>query len=182
MIFQPKVSNFIESVPLIVFLLFYKFTDPVLPHDWAAPYLAGAVAGVLIMIFLRVTGSSLNPIFIGINIYFVSGFLGLMFEQTWLIQLYRTLRASGMLAWIVISGVVSICLSPTGFIGIASKHKHLVNAYSVYLLVVAIGACLLAYWFRTNHLFSETVPFALLFLGYGILKMRIAAKIDLEEN
>jgi hypothetical protein len=92
----------------------------------------------------------------------------LVTQQSWLNQLYDNLQASGILAWIIIVGVVSLIFSLAGF----SKNRQLVVVYSVYLLVVAIVAFLLAYWFPTNRILSDTVPFAIPFTAYGLLKAR----------
>lgn len=176
---QSRIFNLFEAVPLILFLGFYRVLEPATPQDWLAPYLAGAIAAVLTVLISRIKSVPMNPVFIGINIYLLSGYVGLVTRQAWLNQLYGNFQASGMLAWVIIVGVASLLFSPAGFIGIDSKNRRIVVAYSVCLLAIAIVAFLLAYSFRTNRLFAETVPFVILFLAHGVLKSRANAKISL---
>lgn len=174
-----RIFNLIEAMPLVLFLIYYKVVEPTSPQDWLAPYLAGAMAAVLTMPILWFKDVLLSPVFVGVNIYLLSGYFGLVTQQTWLNQLYDSLQASGMLAWIIIVGVVSLIFSPAGFIGVDSKNRPIVVVYSMYLLVIAIVAFLLAYSFRTSRFFSETVPFVILFTAYGFLKSRANTRISL---
>ncbi len=179
MIKRSRIFSLIEAVPLILFLTYYRVVEPVTPQDWLVPYLAGAMAAVLTTLISRIKGVSLNPVFIGINFYLLSGCLGLVTKQTWLNELYGSLQASGMLAWVIIVGVASLLFSPAGFIGIDSRNRQIIVAYSVYLLIIAIVAFLMAYLFRTYRIFAETVPFVILFVAYGVLKSRANTKISL---
>ena len=174
-----RIFNLIEAVPLLFFLIYYRVVEPTSSQDWLVPYLAGAMAAVLTMSILWLKDVLLSPVFVGVNIYLLSGCLGLVTQQTWLNQLYDSLQASGMLAWIIIVGVVSLIFSPAGFIGIDSKNRQIIVVYSLYLLVVAIVAFLLAYSFRTDRILSETVPFIILFTAYGVLKSRANRRIKL---
>jgi len=140
--------------------------------------LAGATGAVLITSILCVKGVLLNRIFLGINIYLLVGCLGLLTQQGWLMQLYGELRASGMLAWVVVVGVVSLLFTPSGFIGVDSASRKSAIAYSVGLLIVAVVAFLLAYYFRSMRAVSETIPFALLFLCYAALRYHAGKNID----
>jgi len=176
---RSRIFDLFEAAPLILFLGYYRVVEPATPQDWLAPYLAGAIGAVLTVLIFRIKGLSLNPVFIGINIYLLSGYLGLVTRQTWLSQLYGSFQASGMLAWVIVVGVASLLFSPAGFIGIDSKNRQIVVAYSVRLLIIAIAVFLLAYAFRTNRLFAESVPFVVLFAAHGVLKSRANAKIGL---
>jgi len=89
----------------------------------------------------------LNRLIIGINVYLIVGSFGLLTGQVWLNQLYGNMGAAGMLAVITIVGVVSLALSPEGFIGITSHDRKRVIMFSLYLLVVAQVAFLCSYYF-----------------------------------
>lgn len=172
------VTNIVEAGPLILFLIYYKIVEPATPQDWLLPYLASAVIAVLTMFVLRIKGVSLNPLFVGINLYLLSGSLGLVIGLDWLNQLYGSLQSSGMLAWIIVAGVISLFFSPGGFIGINSKNRQVVFIYSVYLLIIVVVTFLLAYYFRSSRILSEIVPFTILFLGHAVLKSRANSKLS----
>ena len=174
--------RFIEAVPLILFLIFYRIVAPDASQNWLAPYLAGATGAVLTTSILCVKGVLLNRIFLGINIYLLVGCLGVVTQQSWLTQLYGELRASGMLAWVVVVGIASLLFTPSGFIGVDSASRKFVIVYSVCLLVVAVVVFLLAYTFRSMRAVSETIPFALLFLSYAALRYHAGKNIDTAQD
>jgi hypothetical protein len=171
------VINIVEASPLILFLIYYKFVEPASPQDWLPPFLMGAVIAVSTMFVLRIKGVSFNPVFVGINLYLLSGSLGLVIGLDWMDQLYGSLQSSGMLAWIIVAGVISLFFSPGGFIGIDSKNRQVVFIYSLYLLIIAIVTFLLAYFFRSSRVLSEIVPFTILFTGHAVLKSRANSKL-----
>ena len=81
-----------------------------------------------------------------------------------------------MLLWIIMTGGVSLLLSPKGFIGVDSPDKEAVNKFSVYLLIIAVCAFALSYYYRGSSILSEAVPFAGLFILQNSFKARLAGK------
>lgn len=167
-----KPFDLLEALPLVVFVIFYKIGEPITPRDWLIPYLSGALLAIFVTFVLITRGVALNSVLIGINIYLLTGCLALLTRQGWLIQLYASLEASGMLAWVIVVGVFSLLFSPSGFIDVESENRKVVVAYSVGLLLIAVVAFLLAYLFRPNRMFTETVPFVILFAAYGAFRSR----------
>jgi hypothetical protein len=60
----------------------------------------------------------------------------------WLLRLYGRWQAAGMLAAVVAVGVVTLLWSPQGFIGVAQADRQAIRTYSLYLLLIAVGAFL----------------------------------------
>ncbi len=178
MIKRSVLYNFVQSMPLIVFIVLYKSMDPITPREWLTPYLAGAAASIFSVLYLKASRLQANSILTGINIYLLTGCFGILTQQAWLLRFYGNLEASGMLLWVVVVGIISLFFSPSGFIDVNSKNRKLVTGYSVCLLAVAIIAFLLAYSFRTIRFFAETVPFIILFVAYGVLKSRAQSKLS----
>jgi len=106
-------------------------------------------------------------------VYLITGSFILLTEQVWLNQLYGKMEAAGMLAVIIIVGVVSLLLSPAGFIGINFSRQKKSYHFSLYLLVVAQVAFLFSFYFQGNKIYSEYVPFLALFAIQGILKSKM---------
>ena len=102
----------LEAMPLLVFLTFVSLTEPETPLDWTLPYVASSLTAVVVVFTLIFHRILFNPIFIGINCYLITGAIGLVFNYTWLNQLYGYLQASGMLAWVVIVGFVFLIYNP----------------------------------------------------------------------
>ncbi len=162
-----------EALPLSVFLIYATSIDKSNFLNWLGPYLAGSIVAVVTTAVLIMKKVPLNRLFIGINIYFLTGCYGLLANKVWLNQLYARMQASGMLAWIIIVGVVSLLLSPAGFIGIKSSNRKKIIAFSLYLLLIAQLAYLVSLYFKGNKILSEFVPFIVLFATQGLLKSKL---------
>ena len=167
------IFGIIEAIPLPIFLIYAGFIDQSIPQNWQGPYLTSSVAALLTTTLLILNKVPLNRLIIGINVYLITGSFILVTEQVWLNQLYGKMEAAGMLAVIIIVGVVSLLLSPAGFIGIKSQDRKKVIMFSLYLLVVAQVAFLVSFYFQGNKMYSEYVPFIALFAIQGILKSKM---------
>ena len=164
----------LEAVPLAVFLLYRKHMDTAIAQNWEAPFIVSgllAVVVLLVLVYRKVLG---NRIFLGINLYLLSGGLAFLTHQWWLNRLYDHLQASGMVLWIIITGIASTFLSTGGFIGVPSPDTKSVQRYSVYLIVVSVFAWAVSFGFRGSPILSELVPFIGLFGVQRMLKRRLA--------
>jgi hypothetical protein len=161
------IFNIIESIPLTIFLVYVQTAHITVRHDWLAPYLLASSAGIISSAYLFRQDVVLNRICIAINLYFLSGVLGLISEWNWLNQWYGQLRGLGMLYWILLVGSISIVVSPYGFIGIkqpATKY------WSIGLLAVSGIATAMAICFSDYTFWGEWFPFIFLFSMRGVLQ------------
>jgi len=147
--------------------------DQSIPQNRQGPYLTSSIAALLTTTLLILSRVPLNRLIIAINVYLITGSFILLTKQVWLNQLYRKNEAAGMLAVIIIVCVISLLLSPAGFIGIKSQDRKKVIIFSLYLLVVAQVAFLFSFSFQGNKMYSEYVPFMALFAVQGILKSKM---------
>lgn len=93
----------LEVLPLSVFLLYIRNIDTQNLENWEAPFvLTGLLALVVIILFLY-RKLLFNRIFLGINVYLLSGGLAFVAHQWWLNRIYNNLQASGMLLWVFIT-------------------------------------------------------------------------------
>ncbi len=164
---KDRILNIIEFAPLSIFLIYIRSIDTSNPAAWQGPWLASggvALAVILLFIFQK---RIFHRIFLGINVYLLSGAAAFVTHQWWLTGIYDNLRASGVLLWVIATGIVSTIFSPRGFLGIDSFDAKAVKKYSFYLLIVAVLAFAVSLGFRGNHLLSELVPFMSLYLAYG---------------
>jgi len=167
------IFGIIEAIPLPIFLIYAGLIDQSIPQNWQGPYFTSSIAALLTTTLLILNRVPLNRLIIGINVYLITGSFILLTEQVWLNQLYGKMEAAGMLAVIIIVGVVSLLLSPAGFIGIKSQDRKKVIMFSLYLLVVAQVAFLVSFYFQGNKIYSEYVPFIALFAIQGILRSKM---------
>ncbi|MDH5565027.1 MAG: hypothetical protein OEY91_15565 [Nitrospirota bacterium] len=163
----------IELIPLPIFLFSSTLIDQRIPHDWLGPFMAGSLVALLTTTILLYHQVLLNRLMVGINVYLVLGTIGLLTEHAWINQVYGTLKASGMLACIIIVGAVSLLVSPAGFIGITSPDRKMVTIFSFGLLLVSVLAFLLSFHFQGDRLYSELIPFLGLFAARKILQSRM---------
>lgn len=168
----------IQALPLAVFFIALKVFPPDAPTDWQMPFLISGTAAFGATIFLMVKKQRVNRICLGINLYLFSGCLAFLTRQWWLNSLYDELRATGVLIWVALVGLVSTVSPPGGFIGEAHPDRHLVRNYSCMLMVSTVAAAVLSYGYRGNRLFSEVIPFAAVFIFHGILKNKLSGAAD----
>jgi hypothetical protein len=157
------ILGFIETTPLPVFLIYAVGIDKSITQNWQGPFVASSIVAILTMTILLYNKVILNRLMIGINSYLITGSLGLFTKPDWIHQVYGKLEASGMLAWIIIVGVISLLISPAGFIGVTSQDRRKVVMSSLYLLLVALGAFFVSWYFQGNKLYAEFIPFIALF-------------------
>ncbi len=162
-----------EALPLPVFLLYAAVIDQSIPLNWLGPFVASSSIAILTTTMLLVNKVPLNRLVIGISLYLIIGCFALLTNHTWLNEMYRILEASGMLASIIIVGVVSLLVNPAGFIGVKSPDRKKVVIFSLALLLVALLAFVLSFSLQGNKLLSEIIPFIGLFAIQGLLRSQM---------
>ena len=155
--------NVLEFASLPTFLVSLNQFQSYQTGRWAEPYYLSTLVAAVVTTFFLLRGVVLNRLAIGINLYLVSGCLAQWFELTSVNQFYGETRAAGMLMWIMIVGVVATTISRAGFIGVGLVNVQRRLLLSLALLVGAVVATGLSYYFIGNRWLSEFVPFVLLF-------------------
>ncbi|MGL1931173.1 MAG: hypothetical protein OCC45_05380 [Desulfotalea sp.] len=162
-----------EFAPLSFFLFYIRFVNIETSEGWDTPFLvSGILAFISIIVFLT-TKNILNRLFLGINLYFISGALAIITNQWWLNKIYGDLHASGMLAWIVVVGILSYAVTPYGFIGVDTPDKKSMKQNSLILLVTSVVAFFISFYSKESQLFGEMIPFVILFSTNYYLQKRI---------
>jgi len=163
----------LETVPFSLFLLFVRNMDTHLPQNWRLPFLVSGGAALGVILFFVYRRLIFNRLLLGINLYLMGGTIGFLTGYWWLNNLYRHLQASGLLAWIFLTGLVATLFSPHGFTGSVFTDSSSVKKQSAFLLLCTGVSFTLSYTFRGDRLLSETLPFAGLFILQAILKARL---------
>lgn len=169
---HPVIYRILEIIPLAIFLLHAETIDLSNPKNWLGPYVTSSIAAIVSTIILLRLKSNFNPLFIGINLYLISGSIGLITNLTWLNTLYGDLQAAGMLAWIVLVGLYCLNSYTWNFLGARSINKQITFNYSIVLLGISIAACIMSYSFQSNKILSEYAPFIILFSTQTYFKIK----------
>ncbi|MDH5429606.1 MAG: hypothetical protein OEZ57_16425 [Nitrospirota bacterium] len=167
------VFEILELIPLPIFLISAAWIDPQLPQDWLGPFVAGSLVAILTTTILLYNHVLLNRLMLGINLYLVIGSIGLVTQHAGINEVYGDLKASGMLAAIIIVGALSLVVSPAGFIGVLSQDRKMVVIFSLSLLLVAVLAFSASLYFQGDKLYSEIIPFLGLFAARKILHTKM---------
>jgi len=170
--------TYLEALPLALFLLYIRQIDTELPTEWQGPFVAGGIAALGVILLFLHRKQVFNRLLLGINLYLISGGLAFITHQWWLNRIYCQLQASGMLLWIIATGIASLLISSRGFIGVDSPDAGGIRTCSFYLLLVSILAFALSFGFRGNPMLSETVPFLGLFLARNTMKTKLGSGIN----
>jgi hypothetical protein len=162
-------ESLIESLSLTVFVVYIQLIAIEKRQDWLLPYALSTGVALLSTLYLWRCGLVLNRINLAINLYFVSGLMGLMLGLAWLNQLYGQLRGAGMLYWILAVGLIASTCSPFGFLGIKHVSARATVLWSLALVAVCGLAIIIAQLFMSSRFWGEWFPFILVFTMRGLL-------------
>jgi formate-dependent nitrite reductase membrane component NrfD len=176
------LRNAFEALPLPLFLVCMQWAKPVVSADWRMPYFASTVAAIATTAWVVYRKETLNRIYLGLNLYFLSGSIGLMLHWTWLNDTYGRIEATGMLLWIAAVGAISTVSSKAGFIAIDTGQPKLTERKSLQLLVTAVCVTGLSWWFQGNVLLSAYIPFVVLFAAHSLLRAQAMSGITIHSQ
>lgn len=159
----------IESIALMVFLIYLQVGGMATRADWLWPYLLASSIGLGATVYMVRRGILLNRLLLGVTLYFISGLFGLLGDWDWLNDLYSELGAVAMLGWIFLTGVMTSLLSPYGFLAVRSPGYFSIIQGSGLLLIACAIATATAYCFMHNKVLGEWVPFIFLFSTRSLL-------------
>lgn len=167
--------RWLEAVPLLVFLILMALANPQAMGEWAPVYSASAVAVLFIVGIFRFVKKPLNPIFIGINCYVLSGWFGLLIDWQGFNRFYGDVKAAGMLFWVTGVGILFTLFTHRGFVGIANFSPIVCRQYSMVLIVVSSLAAIWSYFFRDVTFVSDFIPFVFLFAAQSVLRGKLSS-------
>lgn len=172
-----NVFRAVELLPLMAFLAYAREIDTrAAGMHWQGPFLVGGGLAVIALATLVWKKVVVNRITLGINLHLMTGAAAFLLQLWWLLRLYGSLKAAGMLAWVVIVGVVTLIGSPHGFIGVPHGERKAICLHSCALFLVAVGAFVTAWVFQEHARLSTVIPFAALYGAHALLRARVSAR------
>jgi hypothetical protein len=162
----------VEALPLAVFLIYMAVADPRAQAEWRLPYYAATLLAIAGTALLLRMGATLNRIYLGIALYFVSGTIALLTRWPWLNEEYGRLEGTAMLYWVLATGVYFTLFNSRGYAGVDAPTRKVRNS-SWLLLAITVVATAVSYYFIGNRLFSSFLPFIAVFAAQGIIKARL---------
>src|SRR4051812_25373056 len=108
----------VEALPLAVFLLYMAVLDPRAQAEWRVPYYASTALAIAGTILLWRLGATLNRIYLGIALYFISGTIALLTRWPWLNEEYGRLEGTAMLYWVLATGIWFALFDARGYTGV----------------------------------------------------------------
>jgi hypothetical protein len=162
----------VEALPLAVFLLYMAVMDPRAQAEWRAPYYAATALAIIGTFLLVRLGATLNRIYLGITLYFVSGTIALLTRWPWINEEYGRLEGTAMLYWVLATGLWCTFFNARGYTGVDAP-RETVRRSSWLLLAITIVATAVSQVFVGNRVFSSFVPFIAVFTAHGLIKARL---------
>jgi hypothetical protein len=161
-------NSLIESIPLTLFLIYIHSQTLTPGRDWLTPYTMASVSALLITLFLYRQKTVLNRLFLGIHLYFFSGFIGLILKWHSLNNFYGYWGPLAMLGWIFALGIFTTFCTKNNFLGLPTR----LRIGSFWMLGVCGISIFIAASFRNQLLLGEWLPFIILFSAYSLLRKR----------
>jgi hypothetical protein len=166
----------VEAMPLAVFLVYMTVMDPRAQVEWRTPYYAATALALVGSVALWRAGATLNRIYLGIALYFVSGTIALLTRWPWLNEEYGRLEGTAMLFWVVAVGLVATLASARGYVGIEGPPRDVRNA-SWLLLAITVAATAVSLAFLGNRVLSSFAPFIAVFVAQALIKAGVTRKM-----
>ena len=161
-----SINTLIESSSLPAFLIYIQFIDQEVTAQWLGPYLISTLVACFSTSYTLWIKRPLNRIFIGINGYFLSGLVGILYNVNPINQLYGILGASALLMWVTV-----VCLT----FSIVDRKRlprpkptiiYIPKDYA-FIIICALSTCFS--WITIpNRILSEILPFTCVFILYGL--------------
>jgi hypothetical protein len=170
------VLRVVEAMPLAVFLIYMTVMDPRAQAQWRTPYYAATALALVGIVALWRAGATLNRIYLGIALYFVSGTIALVTRWPWLNEEYGRLEGTAMLFWVLAVGVVATLVSARGYVGVEAPAREVRNA-SLLLLAITVAATAASLAFLGNRVLSSFAPFIAVFTAQALIKAGVARKM-----
>lgn len=166
-----RLFRLLELLPLPIFLVLMRVVEPQTMQDWRAPYFIASIPAVFALGFWWWGSSQIHGVLFAINLYILSGSLGLLTELLWLNQLYGDLQASGMLAWVFAVGLILTLCNNSPVIQQIIPRNPFKGQRMATFLAITCGAFLLSFAFRGHLWLAEIIPFTAVFVAY---RLRVA--------
>ena len=141
-------------------------------NKWEAPLITGGCIAILSLAILLTRKVQLNSILLGINIYLITACSAIMFDIFWVQRIYAKMTVSAVIAWIIISIIVTLFIYPKRFIGINHFGWTTILLSFFSILIAAVIALVISIVFKDNSIFSEIIPFAVIFITQHFLKRK----------
>ncbi|BCD99024.1 hypothetical protein [Marinagarivorans cellulosilyticus] len=164
----------IQAIPLSYFLLQLRFDRPSNMYDWTQPYAIASTLALLVSAAVMLRKQNYSPIFVGINIYFVFGWVALAAHWDSINRLYGTLEGAGMMLWILAVVAIGNAICPRWSLGITQQQAKLAKSkehwkhhawrlFGFYLLCALLTLVIINS--TKSIILREFLPFIVLFLG-----------------
>jgi hypothetical protein len=168
------MGRFFEIIPLAAFLIVMRNSNPTSENYWLLTYGISALAAIGCISFNVFTHGFQNKIFLGINCYLISGAVGVVTHQAWLMNIYSSLQSAAMLLWIMAVGIFALLFS--SWFPVQLRQNAHVRLYESVMTLLTIGAFALAYSYPENRLLAETIPFFALLIIHYMLTFRLQSQ------
>lgn len=127
------------------------------PDTWRVAFLVSAsLAVVELGILLRCTAPA-NRLILAANLWLIGGGVAFLTKQWWILDIYETWHAAGLLGVMVLTGVVTTVASPAGFIAAKGPARSVLVA-SLALLAATLAAFAFLMLYPGNKQTAAVLP------------------------
>ena len=151
------VEYLLGFLALAVFAYFAFASGPTSDERFVNAFKISSIVAMVELAVLLTRPSIANRLIIGANIWLALGGAAAFLEQWWLLRVYQHFGEASLFAPIFAVGVVSIAVSPAGFIGKVGT-RAVVLQRSVLLLLAVSAALSIAVYYRGNVKYGAVFP------------------------
>ena len=154
------IFSLIQFFPLSTFAWFAFWNGFPTVERWLLAFQLGAVLGMIQLSVLLPQKNPLNRLVLAGNIYLILGGLAVYLKQWWYLQIYASLRESGIILLMALVGLASTFMTRTGFIAVDGGERK----YSFWLLFATLSMLPFAIYFEGNRIYAAVLP--IIFLAF----------------
>jgi hypothetical protein len=167
------IGFFLQFLPVSAFVSYALGNGEPTPKRWLGAFALGSSLALARWLFMRWKKMPLNPLVFGADLYLVYGLVACLSGQPMLTDLLAYLQAAGLLAAMLVAGIIATLASPRGFVFADGEPRAEVVKASLILLVIAAVATVVSYQFRGDTTYSGVLPVMSLAVSQRLLRRRL---------
>lgn len=151
------IEYLLGFLALAIFAYLAFASGPASDERFVYAFKIASIVAVVELAVLLARASAANRLIIGANIWLAVGGAAAFLELWWVLRVYQRFGEASLFASMLAVGLVSMAVSPAGFIGKTGKRSVVLQRSA--LLLLAVGAALaIAVVYRGNVKYAAVLP------------------------
>jgi len=159
-----KIAPLFQFLPLSIFSTIGFWQPETSNQTWLLAFQVAALMGICQLLLILKLKTVMSRLILSANIYLILGGLAAFFQQWWYLELYNNLQESAIFIVMIVVGIITMCFSNYGFIGINKalsddvKNHIDINNKSAFLFFGVMISLAISFAYKGDITISVVMP------------------------